>query len=303
MGTNGHVSDSSFVNNFAKRSGGAIHWNNDNGVVSGCSFVNNSAKSGGAIYWQKDNGVVSGCVFVNNSAEDDGVIYFLNLRSHGTLQGQNLTINDNIFLNNEGLAISFYENDSTSNVDYNWFGNNATNYDMAPGTNNTGITTWLFLNATADSASISISESSDILFKLYSYDSTEVSDYDNSKLPVVNLTVAATNGDVDKETIVLGDSVVYTPNSVGDASVTASIENAEYTIVLDVVKSDSVLSGDNLVMSYKDGSAWVVTLTDGVNPIAGAAIKVGIYGKVYNRVTDADGVARLVVNLAPGSYA
>ncbi|WP_406534952.1 C1 family peptidase, partial [Methanobrevibacter sp.] len=94
------------------------------------------------------------------------------------------------------------------------------------------------------------------------------------------------------------DSVVATFNAIGYKSSTNSSEvNISYT-------NKAILSADDLVMSYKDGSAWAVTLTgaDG-NPIAGAAIKVGIYGKLYNRKTDANGVARLVVNLAPGSYA
>ncbi|WP_406535240.1 beta strand repeat-containing protein, partial [Methanobrevibacter sp.] len=77
----------------------------------------------------------------------------------------------------------------------------------------------------------------------------------------------------------------------GDSSVNVVGEN---NIVINNFPSAPVLSADDLVMTYKDGSTWVVTLTDGVNPIAGAAIKVGIYGKLYNRVTDADGVARLV---------
>ncbi|WP_407453475.1 right-handed parallel beta-helix repeat-containing protein, partial [Methanobrevibacter sp.] len=296
----GGVSDCSFVNNSA-RDGGAIDWHlNYGGVVSGCSFVNNSADYASAIIWDRsDRGAISGCIFINNT-DDRAVIYYDNMGGGKYL----VSINDNIFLNNAALAIEFVLQDSDSNVDYNWFGHNATNYYTEPVTTNTGITTWLFLNATANPDSIELSEVSDILFKLYSYNTTGVSDYDNSGLYPVNLTVTATNGDVDERIIALGDSVEYTYNGGGDASVTAAIENAEYTVVLDAAKANSILSADDLVMAYRDGSAWAVTLTDAdANPIANAVVKVGILGKVYNRKTDADGVASLPINLISGTYA
>ena len=298
----GSVSGCSFVNNYADRQGGAISlMYTKDGVVFDCSFVDNSASDGGAVYWSGDDGNVSGSIFVNNSA-NYGIVYFDN-----SLYGH-LSVNDNIFLNNDGVAIYFVDSDSTSNVDYNWFGNNATNYNIAPTTQNVELGTWLFLNATAIPDSISVSESSDILFKLYSYGASGVSDYDDSKLSVVNLTVTANNGDVDESIIALGDSVEFTPNGAGDASVTAAIENAEYTIVLDVAKADSVLSGDDLVMAYRDGSTWAVALNDADgNGIAGKVVKIGIkingLDKVYSFVTDVNGVAGLPINLISGTYA
>ncbi len=60
---------------------------------------------------------------------------------------------------------------------------------------------------------------------------------------------------------------------------------------------------EDFVMDYKDGSAWNITLLDASgNPISDATVKVSIAGKVYNRITDAYGVAGLPINLAPGVY-
>ena len=75
-----------------------------------------------------------------------------------------------------------------------------------------------------------------------------------------------------------------------------------------VNKADLVLSGDDLVMSYRDGSSWVVTLTDvNGNAVAGASVRIGIKigskDVVYRRVTDANGSANLQISLAVGSYA
>ena len=84
-----------------------------------------------------------------------------------------------ITMNNYDYILHFDKRDLSSNVDYNWFGNNATDYDMAPATINVVMDNWLFLNATANPDAISVSESSDILFKLYSYsEEDDDNDYD-----------------------------------------------------------------------------------------------------------------------------
>lgn len=42
-----------------------------------------------------------------------------------------MTVNNNIFINNNGTAIDFEDPDS--NVGYNWFGHNQSNYKDEPG--------------------------------------------------------------------------------------------------------------------------------------------------------------------------
>ena len=80
---------------------------------------------------------------------------------------------------------------------------------------------------------------------------------------------------------------------------------------LTVIASEPIetsIAAGNLVMNYKDGSAWAVTLTDADgNAISDAVVKIGIkingVDKVYSRRTNADGVASLPINSAPGEYA
>ena len=76
------------------------------------------------------------------------------------------------------------------------------------------------------------------------------------------------------------------------------------TVNAEVPKLTEVnLVADDLVMGYKDGSAWTVTLTDAEgNAISDAIVGVGINGRVYNVKTDANGGAGLTINLAPGTY-
>ena len=87
----GTVSGCSFVNNSA-HDGGAIDWClNDGGTVIGCSFVNTSADYAAAIIWDRNTkGTISGCIFVNNSA-DTGIVYFYNMAN----SGHDFAINNN----------------------------------------------------------------------------------------------------------------------------------------------------------------------------------------------------------------
>ena len=85
----------------------------------------------------------------------------------------------------------------------------------------------------------------------------------------------------------------------GDSAVSISGEN---NIVVNNYPGDINLSANDLEMLYKDGSAWTVTLTDGINPIGGAVVKVGILGKTYALTTDADGTVSLPITVGPGTY-
>ena len=85
----------------------------------------------------------------------------------------------------------------------------------------------------------------------------------------------------------------------GDSAVSVSGEN---NIVVNNYPGDISLSANDLEMLYKDGSAWTVTLTEGIGPIGGAAVNVGILGKTYSFTTDADGTVSLPINVGPGTY-
>ena len=270
---NANISGCSFANNTAGSDGGAIYLKfSANGVVYDCSFVNNSARYGGAIEWhQSDNGNISTCIFVNNS-DERAVIFFYNMGS-----GHGLSINNNIFLNNNASAISFILPDSSSNADYNWFGHNATDYETQPATSNVAINNWLFLNATATPDSILIFQSSDIIFRLYSYSESEgVSDYDNAKLPAVNLTLKATKGDTVG--IAKFDELIrYFAMDFGTGTVTGEIENVQYTIEITNEKADLNLSVETSQVIYSNNT----TIALSYNPNATGKVNITLKSKRF----------------------
>ena len=248
IGDNVTINNVTFVNGKYDGYGGAIYWSGANGTVSGSSFTGNNATwNGGAIYWYGANGTVSGSCFTgNNATEDGGAIYW------GAANGN---VSNSIFINNaaniEGDAI--YGNRYLI-ADYCWFGGNATNYkDDLPIAQAAYCNYILFLNVTANPNEVPAFNTSEIVFKLYLYNKTsttgDISEYDNTRLLPINLTITSTNGDVDIHTVNLGESIRYTPTGLGDASVTATIENVAWTIELNNIKANPNLSAENQVQT------------------------------------------------------
>lgn len=286
----GSVKEVSFKNNHAKN-GGAIYFS-QSGTVENCSFTNNKASKdcGGAVYFGSWGAVIA-CSFINNSALIGSAIYLI--------EGSGSSVQDSIFINN-GVYTIFGEYDSIP-VNNSWFGNNATNYDTRPNAGaSVNLLNWLFLNATANPNAVSVLNSSDISFKLFAYESSQnVSDYDNTRLMPVNLTLTSTNGNLNVSSIKLGESVKYTANSTGTGSVTASIENIFCTIEVETIKKNLTLSAsaDAIV---EGGNVTVVVLFNSTD--VSGEVRVAVVGEVYNASVK-DGKAIVSVpGLVAGNY-
>ena len=69
------------------------------------------------------------------------------------------------------------------------------------------------------------------------------------------------------------------------------------------IKVLSVLEANDLVMKYKDGSKFEAKILDGQGrPYAGQTVTFNINGVFYTKTTEADGIARLNINLPAGEY-
>lgn len=109
------------------------------------------------------------------------------------------------------------------------------------------------------------------------------------------------------------NGVFYTRNSNDDGYVKMNInlQPGTYTITAEynglrasnTIKVLNVLTGKDVNMEYRDGSKYEAKLLDGQGkPYAGQTIRLNINGVFYDRVTDANGIARLNLNLQPGTY-
>ena len=281
--------------------------------ITNCTFINNGAPSGGAVQLQGWDNVISDCVFIGNTAGQGGAIQ-LSAAAYNTItrcvfydndifasQADGCEINNNIFFNSS-ITFDWTQN---YNIDNNWFGNNATNYDEMPVQEDYSIKSWLFLNATATPDTISIIDVSDIIFKLYVYNpnSGDVSEYDSGLLYPVNLNVTAINGTINKNTVKLGEPIIFGPFALGSGSVTASIENATYMSIITVNKIQTEITGNAITATYNVNKDLVITLKDSDgNPVSGVNVTVDLNGaKTYT--TDSNGQVKVSSKgLAPKAY-
>ena len=81
-----HYNDQSYDKNYNKHefkildeSGeSALRWYGNNGVLSGCTFIGNTAFNGGAVSWFGNNGLITDCIFLNNTARGVGGAIYIN---------------------------------------------------------------------------------------------------------------------------------------------------------------------------------------------------------------------------------
>ena len=337
--------ETAFINNTAGKNGGALSFDNSKrNMLENTFFIQNQADiEGSAIHISKNmsedkvirsyfinnsaygavidvNGTINSnfeAIFVNNTGNavirlnfandtniSDGVFLGNIVESTIAINSSNNTnVNNNVFLNNE----STYEIMAGKglNADYNWFGNNATNYDAQPNIKgDVDYDTWLFLNATASPNNITVFDTSNVVFLLYNYNSTSGEIYEHYLLGSVELTITATNGDVNDTFASLGEAIEFDSTTSGIAGVTASMGGAKHTINLMVKKLPTQLTANPVTAIFNVNKNMLITLTDiNGNAISGAQITVNLNGaKKYT--TDKNGQVKVSIKgMVPKTYA
>ena len=276
-----------FTNNTASEMGGAITTDFGTVKVINSTFANNKANNeGAAIIWELSNVIVEGCIFTNNTAEDYSIVYGISGSGQITgsvftnncantivsVNGASCDISNSIFLNNNG---TIFKIDYESNTNYNWFGHTESNYKDDYGV--MYCSKWLFLNAIAVPDTINMSDTSNITFTIWEYDSSTntTSPFDKNLLKPVDLKITAEKGNLSSNTAKFDETVIYTPNSGGKSGVTASMENASYTIYINVNKGDPNLSLVDGEIPYSEN----MTLTLNYNSLATGKVNITLTGK------------------------
>lgn len=72
---NNKILNCTFIDNHAGTEAGAILICNAGNNIENCTFLNNSATDGGAIFFKRTSNIVSKCIFINNSANNGAAIY------------------------------------------------------------------------------------------------------------------------------------------------------------------------------------------------------------------------------------
>ena len=100
-------------------------------------------------------------------------------------------------------------------------------------------------------------------------------------------------------------------NVEGIASLKINLNPGNYTItaiyngcmVSNLVNVLPTISGEDIIMHYKDGTAYTCKVVNGTGqPLEGVKVTFNINGVFYNKLSDSDGLAKLTINLNPGEY-
>jgi hypothetical protein len=286
--------NSNFVGNYAKF-GAAIFINGTSFQNKfNSNFLSNVAMLDGIVYVYGESieDSISKCLFMNNTAAS--------IISLGSPAGTSIT--NNIFLNSTKVYDINAIGGSKLIAENNWFGHNATNYKESPKINGTvNCTSWLFLNAVADPASVSYMGSSNIVFCLFVYDNITNSSsvkYDHTLLEPVNLTIVSANGEVDKNVSTFGEVIKFTSNGK-KGNVTASIGSVQDTIAISCIPR---LIGNNLVMDYLGDNYKIQVFNADGDAVGGQVVKMTVNGKTYTIESDKEGYATLPIYLKPKTY-
>ena len=226
-----------------------------NSNISG-TYTNNKAKRGINIIGEAYNVNMSGN-YVNNNISDGCVIYI-------GYCDENSIIHDSIFINNtmdDELIIDVMSGSFLS-VN-NWFGNNATDYNIRPKVGeNVTMTNWLFLNATVNTTRLKINETAEITFKLYAYNSTseEIKGYDASKMNII-LDLSRIHGTLNQTSAFINEAILYQCGEEGIASVTGKFETASYTIILAKQSTEIIINKTEIILKVNESVLAGATLT------------------------------------------
>ena len=120
----------------------------------------------------------------------------------------------------------------------------------------------------------------------------------NVIVTINNVSYAKTSDENGQFSIALGlPSGVYNASFdfKGDAKYRASSATSTVTI-------NPTLSGTDVVMMYKNGTRYYVSVKKDNKPVADVKIKLNINGVMYYRTTSAVGTASIAINLIPNTY-
>ena len=319
----GSISNCTFINNFASVYGGAIYGDCS---VSNCTFINNSANTadtstysfGGAIY---GDGSISNCIFINNSADVGGAILLYDgsisnctfINNSDDKYGvsfkvdDNLTINinrnvyDNITvqINNKKYSSQLKDNSTIINVDNIEFGKEyPVILTFVSDNNNTYI---IWDKVTINNSAVNLS-AQDVTKYYGGSERFIVTLKDKDNKAIVNETVNIT---------INGRTYSRTTNGDGEASMAINLDSGEYDVlsqykdytVSSKVTIKSTISARDVTKIFRNGTQYYATFLDTKgNLLKNTAVGFNINGVFYTRYTNENGVARLNINLDPGTY-
>ncbi len=301
-----NVDDSVVIRTYS-RDVGTLNFNN-------CQFVNNTGRS---LIESSCNVNIKGCTFIDNKAignylSNCGLIHDYGASTNTISVSYSIFINNEISYNNNGynpIIVDWNNGNGPAVIfNYNFVNNNNALNNNAIAYHASGITKagYTIITATAPSSAYT-AHPVDLVVNFTKNGGGVLNDYmPNLTVELVPTVKTGLIPTVISNNSGIGQYIAKRGNAYRETVAVKVNGNTVTTFQFNVYKSNlyyTNIIADDLAMSYKDGSAWAVNLTDeNGDAIPNAPVKIGVLGKFYNRVTDADGVVSLPINLNQGTY-
>ncbi len=304
--------------------GGAIFWVGNNGKIDNCSFISCISHSdGGALYFKSANGCsISNSTFIENYAVGNAGSIYLG-QNVNNLSITNSQFKENVALGLQGIISSF--NAYGGAIFASEFVENTTVYNSSF-TNNYGNGAIYYKGSNIQVSNSILNRSNPIIgnstlekFLGVIKDST----LEECNKEITDFALYLKSGSFF-EAVIFNDGSINNNNwgdnfNSSDEFIQMKLikSNDEYIspnfwINLKIVNESAISSKEKSVISYKNmtttavdtatdgriGEYFTITLKDSKgNPLAGKFVQFGFNGKVYDRVTDEKGQAKLQINL------
>ncbi|MBQ2832003.1 Ig-like domain repeat protein, partial [Methanobrevibacter sp.] len=189
------VDNSIFSKNSAQNNGGAMYIAAKKSSIGNSTFIKNQAKDGGALYATFEGGTISQSVFISNSASDEGSAIYTDEDS--------TPVNYCVFFEDNAKSIIYHKGSwfsSNVNADYNWWGNNITDFNqkLANVNDDVDVNNWYVLDMTMNEGTANIT-----LNNLF--ENNKITTDGNCKMPQINITLTNENLTV-ADSIILGEN-------------------------------------------------------------------------------------------------
>lgn len=305
-----NVQDSVFTDNDASAStaGGTIYTNGTT-TIDNCDFTGNYANDGAVVYSFNGNINMNGCRFVSNTASRYGGV--LSLYSTNSV----VNIHNSAFINNVARGSAASKNiDNRAgnylNVTENWWGSNDGPNGIS-GTITDG-SSWIYAKLYIERNFIQYGDNTNVAFDLNNlyHSDTDTFSYKNVEAILdgymvdfsSNLGTLNPAQDVVDGGIVLS---VFTSNNVGTATITATLNNHDFSNNIPVEPAVTTLSTNN-ASGYNGRTVNLAAkLSSQISSLPGKNITFKVNGvEIGSAITGSNGIANLVYNITQtqGTY-
>ena len=306
------INNCNFINQTTQYTGGAIS-NHGNMFINNSHFFGGEARfyAGAILAPPSGHHVITevhNTVFDSNHVGNHGAV-------SNNFKDTELIMEKCALINNYIIQNIFYGDislDDNASLQYCWWGQNTISpYYYSPHSDNEepgqiNASKWLVMDFTSNNGIVEKDNVNVLTVSLKHYFDNETKETyefnEDLNLPLTVKFYTDSGKTIGTKTLKNGTaSINYSPKE-GDKVIYAKLTNQTLEIPV-ATKMESKIIANNLTKHYQNESQLEVLLTDGNdNPLSNKKIAMEVLGKIYNRTTNENGIAKLNINLKGGNY-